>query len=203
MSAHPLLTHIARYATLPPEDEARLLAIAREVRVRRRQFLTQPGAVCRHRSYILEGAFRVFHVDKDGKEHTVKIGVEDWWVSDFYSYVTREPSTHYVEALEDGRVLQFAYEDIEGLCAESHALSEYFRKTTERAFAYARRRVVTTIRDTAEGRYEAYLRKYPEIAARVPQYVLASYLGMTPEFLSRIRRRRSAPDRETGYAYGR
>ena len=191
-AAHPLTRHIERYVQLTPNEREQLFAVARAVRVRRRQLITQPGAICRHRTYILEGAFRVFHVDDQGKELTVKFGVEDWWVSDFYSYVYQEPAEHYIEALEDARVLQFEYHDIEPLISGSLALSEYFRLTTERAFAHARRRVISQNRDTAEQRYDAFLRKYPQVASRLPQYVLASYLGMTPEFLSRVRKRRAS-----------
>ena len=138
---------------------------------------------------MVKGAFRVYHLDDDGKEHTVSIGVEDWFVSDFYSYVTQTPATHYAEAIEDSTIFQMRYEDIEQLCGEIHALSEYFRLTTERAFAFSRRRVISNISKSAEERYFEYINKYPNIANRVPQYVLASYLGISPEFLSKIRSR--------------
>ena len=186
-----LLNNISRYVTLSEEEQNRLTSIIKKVNVRKKQFIIQPGLVCRSRSYILEGAFKVYYLDDKGKEHTVSIGVEDWFVTDFYSYINQVPAMNYAEAIEDAVILQMSYEDIEPLCKEIHALSEYFRLTTEKAFAFSRRRVISNISKTAEQRYDEYLEKYPNIVHRVPQYVLASYLGMSPEFLSKIRKQKS------------
>lgn len=187
----PLLDNIARYVTLTEAEVNRLTAIIRTTHVKKRQFIIQPGYVAQHRNYIVKGAFRVYHLDDNGKEHTVSIGIEDWFVSDFFSYIHQQPATSFAEALEDAVIFQLRYEDIEPLCREIHALSEYFRRTTEKAFAYSRRRVISNISKNAEERYLEYLEKYPQIVSRVPQYVLASYLGMSPEFLSKIRARPS------------
>ena len=136
----------------------------------------------------MKGAFRSYIIDDEGKEHTVQIALEDWFVSDFYSYITQTPATLFVEALEDSTILQMTYDDIEGLCKEIHALSEYFRITTERAFAFSRKRALSNLSLTAEERYLELLNRYPNMIKRVPQKVIASYLGFTPEFLSKIRR---------------
>lgn len=185
----PLLDNIGRYVTLSENEKNEILSILTVKHVKRRQFIIQPGFTCHHRTYILKGAFRVFHLDQHGKEHTVSIGIEDWFVTDFYSYISQEPATNHAEALEDSIILQMHYNDIEPLCKKIHALSEYFRLTTEKAFAYSRKRVISSISKTAEERYIEYADRYPQIVNRVPQYVLASYLGMTPEFLSKIRAR--------------
>ena len=141
-----------------------------------------------YRNYVLKGAFRSFFVDAEGKEHTVQIAVEDWFISDFYSYITQTPCTLFVEALESSIILQMQYQEIESLCAEIHALSEYFRITTERAFAFSRNRALSNLSKSAEERYLELLERYPNIVQRVPQKIVASYLGMTPEFLSKIRK---------------
>ncbi len=173
--------------TLTPEEEQRLISIVEVKRIRRRQFLDQPGFVSQFRNYIQEGSFRSYFISDEGKEHTVQIAMEDWFVSDFYSYVTRTPATLFVEAMENSVILQMNYDDIEGLCREIHALSEYFRITTERAFAFSRMRALSNLSKTAEERYLELLGRYPNMVERVPQKVIASYLGMTPEFLSKIR----------------
>lgn len=184
----PLLNNIKRHVTLSHDEEKELISIITVSRIKKRQFIIQPGFICHSRTYIVEGAFRVFHLDDDGKEHTVSIGIEDWYVTDFYSYITQSPATNYAEALEDSLIFQMKYEEIENLCKKIHGLSEYFRLTTEKAFAYSRRRVISNISLTAKEKYDAYLSKYPNIANRVPQYVLASYLGISAEFLSKIRK---------------
>ena len=192
MSAYSsILNNISRYVVLSTEEQQRLTSIIKTSEVKKKQYIIQHDLVCHSRSYIVKGAFKVYYLDDSGKEHTVSIGVEDWFVTDFYSYINQTPAMNYAEALEDSIIMQMSNEEIEPLCKEMHALSEYFRLTTEKAFAFSRRRVISNISKTAEERFDEYLEKYPHIVNRVPQYVLASYLGMTPEFLSKIRKHKS------------
>lgn len=186
-----ILNNIRRFVDFLPEEEDQLISIIRTTRIKKRQFLDQPGFVSAYRNYVVKGAFRSFFVDQDGKDHTIQIAIEDWFVSDFYSYITQTPATLYVEALEDSIIFQMKYDDIENLCAQSHHLSEYFRVTTERAFAYSRKRALSNLSKTAEERYLEFLERYPGTAQRVPQKVIASYLGISAEFLSKIRSRLS------------
>lgn len=184
-----LLSNIGRYVSLTDSEIQKLSAIVKESKIKKSQFIDQPGYTCGYRNYVVEGAFRSFFVDQDGKDHTVQIAIEDWFVSDFYSYITQTPATLFVEALEDSLILQMRHEDIEPLCGEIHALSEYFRITTERAFAFSRKRALSNISKPAEERYLELLDRYPNIIQRVPQRIIASYLGMSAEFLSKIRKR--------------
>ncbi|WP_430905782.1 Crp/Fnr family transcriptional regulator [Maribacter sp. 2-571] len=184
-----ILENIARYVSLSLAEKEKLVAIIRTTKIKKRQFIDQPGYVCNYRNYVVQGAFRSYYIDGDGKEHTVQIAIEDWFVSDFYSYITQTPATLYVEALEDSTIFQMTYQDIEGLCKEVHALSEYFRTSTERAFAFSRKRALSNLSLTAEEKYLELLQRYPNIVRRVPQKVIASYLGMTPEFMSKIRKK--------------
>ncbi|WP_299618234.1 Crp/Fnr family transcriptional regulator [uncultured Tenacibaculum sp.] len=185
-----ILKNIARYVELTEEEKEQFTSIIKVSRIKKRQFVIQPGYVCEYRNYIVKGAFRVFYLDDKGKEHTVSIGIEDWYFTDFYSYINQLPAAHFAEALEDSVILQLKYEDIEGLCAKTHGLSEYFRRITEKAFASSRSRVISNNSKTSEERYLEYAKKYPQIVNRVPQYVIASYLGISAEFLSKIRARR-------------
>ncbi len=183
----PILANIRRFVDLSDEEADQLMGIIKTTRFRKRQFLDQPGFVSNNRNYILKGAFRSYFIDQEGKDHTVQIAIEDWFVSDFYSYITRTPATLFVEALENSVLLQMRFEDIEKLCKECHNLSEYFRITTERAFAFSRMRALSNLSKTAEERYLEFNEMYPGIVQRVPQKIVASYLGMSPEFLSKIR----------------
>ncbi len=184
-----ILDHIAKFVELSDSEIAEFTAILKTTRVKKRQFIIQPGFVSEYRNYIVEGAVRVFYLDDVGKEHTVSIGVEDWFFTDFPSYLNRTPAEYYAEALEDSIIIQMKYDDVEALCARIHALCQYFRLYVESALSYSNQRVITNISKTSEERYWEYVNKYPQIANRVPQYVLASYLGISPESISRIRKR--------------
>lgn len=182
-----ILSNIRRYVDFPEDEVEQLTAIIRTTRVKKRQFIDQPGFVSSYRNYVVKGAFRSFFVDTEGKEHTVQIAIEDWFVSDFYSYITQTPATLFVEALEDSILFQMKYEDIEGLCSKNHKISEYFRITTERAFAFSRKRMLSNLSKTADERYREFTQQYQDISQRVPLKIIASYLGISPEFLSKIR----------------
>ena len=184
-----LLSNIRRYVSFSEQDAQRLSEIVQVKKIKKRQFLDQPGFISRYRNYVAQGAFRSYFVDEEGKEHTVQIAIDDWFVSDFYSYITQTPATLFVEALEDSVILQMEYEAVEQLCHNMHSLSEYFRISTEKAFAFSRNRALSNLSKTAEERYIEFLERYPTIIDRVPQYIVASYLGMSAEFLSKIRTR--------------
>lgn len=185
-----LLANINRYVQFEDHEQSELKAIISLKRTKKRQFIDQPGFISNYRNYVVKGTFRSFFLDNQGKEHTIQIAIEDWFISDFYSYITQTPATLFVEALDDSIILQMPYDDIEKLCGKIHNLSEYFRISTEKAFAFSRNRALSNISMSAEERYKEYSDKYPEIIKRVPQKYIASYLGMSAEFLSKIRARR-------------
>ncbi|MEO7692998.1 MAG: Crp/Fnr family transcriptional regulator [Chryseolinea sp.] len=186
-----LLHNIRRVVDLTAETEQQLISILQTSTIKKRQFIDQPGFISMYRNYVVKGAFRSFLMDAHGKEHTVHIAVEDWFASDFYSYVSATPATLFVEALEDSIIIKMKHDDIEDLCKRNHIISEYFRITTEWAFAFSRKRALSILSKKAEDRYVDFLTQYPGISKRVPQKVIASYLGITPEFLSKLRKDRS------------
>ncbi len=184
-----LLDNIAKYVELSDNEIEQFMSILKTKRIKKRQFVIQPGFLSDYQNYIVEGAVRVFYLDDTGKEHTVIIGIEDWFFSDFYSYINRTPAEYFAEALEDSFIIQMKHDDIEELCSKILPLCQYFRKLTEKALSFSHRRTISHISKTSEERYWEYVNKYPQIANRVPQYVLGSYLGISPESISRIRSR--------------
>ncbi|MEM9679915.1 MAG: Crp/Fnr family transcriptional regulator, partial [Bacteroidota bacterium] len=137
----------------------------------------------------LSGALRSYFVNYDGDEHTIQFAVEDWFISDFNSYIHQTPADLFVEALEDSVIQQFSYDDVEALCLRRPKFERYFRLVSQRAFAFSQRRVLSNIGKSAEERYLEFNNRYPNIVQRVPQYTLASYLGISAEFLSKIRKK--------------
>ena len=184
-----ILNNIKRYVSLNEEDEKQFIAIVITTNIKRRQFIVQPNFTCSHQTYVFKGAFRSYFVNDEGMEHTIQFAIEDWFISDFNSYVNQSPASLFVEALEDSTVQQIAYEDVENLCDKNPKFERFFRLVAQKSFAYSQRRVLSNLGKSAEERYIEFLNLYPAIVQRVPQYVLASYLGMSAEFLSKIRKR--------------
>jgi len=184
-----ILNNIKRYVDLNDEDEKQFIAIIRKTRVKKRQFIVQPGFVCSHQTYVVKGALRVYFVNKEGQEHTLQFAIDDWFASDHYSYINQTPASIYIEALEDTHIQQIEFNDVERLCLRNQKFERFFRMVAQKSFAYAQRRILSNLDKTAEERYLEFTLMYPDIVQKVPQYALASYLGMTPEFLSKIRKK--------------
>jgi len=185
----PILNNIKKYVQLNGDDEKQFVSIIRERRIKKRQFIVQPGFVCTHQTYVVNGAFRSYFADNKGDEHTIQFAIDDWFISDFNSYITQTPASLFIEALEDSTVQQIEYNDVENLCSVNPKFERFFRIVAQRSFAFAQRRILSNLGKTAEERYLEFQSMYPGIVQRVPQYALASYLGMTPEFLSKIRKK--------------
>ncbi|MDC8004657.1 Crp/Fnr family transcriptional regulator [Aureisphaera galaxeae] len=189
MNPNPILNNIKRYVSLTPEDEQDFIVILEQKQISRKEFVVQPGQVCHHQTYVFKGALRSYFMDPEGQEHTIQFAIEDWFISDFNSYISQTPAMLYVEALEPTVVQQIEYHKVEALCRRNPKFERYFRVVAQKAFAYAQRRVLSNLEHTAEDRFRMFNTMYPEIVQRVPQYALASYLGMSAEFLSKVRKR--------------
>ena len=184
-----ILNNIKKYIALTEDDEQQFIAIIRQTYIKKRQFIVQPGFICSHQTYVVKGAFRSYFVNDEGIEHTIQFAVDDWFISDFNSYISQTPASLFIEALEDSIIHQIEYHAVENLCSLNPKFEYFFRIVAQKAFAFSQRRVLSNLKNTAEERYLEFLNMYPTITQRVPQYALASYLGMTPEFLSKIRKK--------------
>lgn len=186
-----LAEHIQKRIRLTEVETNEILSCFKLVKVRRRQFIIQPGFIAHHKNYVLKGAFRAYVVDDTGQDHTIQVSIEDWWISDYNSYVFQKPATMFVEALEESVILQIHYDDETRLKQEHHNFETFFRIMAERSMAHMQRRIITNLTKNAEERYKEFEAQYPEIVQRIPQYALASYLGMSTEYLSRLRNKRT------------
>jgi len=184
-----IVNNIKRYVSLTEEDERAFTSIVRTTSVKKRQFIVQPNFVCSHQTYVLKGALRAYFVTDEGIDHTTQFAIEDWFISDFNSYIHQEPASLFVEALEDSIVQQMAYADVEQLCDNNPKFEKFFRLVAQKSFAFSQRRILSNLGKSAEERYLEFISLYPDIVQKVPQYALASYLGMSAEFLSKIRKR--------------
>lgn len=187
MTSKPLLDYVNRYVQLSADEETMLLSKISHRNYLKGQFIAQQGDVCKYESFILSGCLKIFLVDQEGQEHIVMFGVEGWWAADFDSFITKKPSVFNIQCLENTAVIQFTYEELELLYTEIPKLERLFRIIFQRALVVAERRIVESFYLTAKEKYLKFRERYPDLEQRVPQYMIASYLGVTKEFLSKIR----------------
>jgi CRP-like cAMP-binding protein len=184
-----LIDHINKFVELNEDEIALLTSSFKQRRLKKRQFLLNIGDVERVESFITKGCLKTYFIDAKGEEHIVQFGVENWWIGDMYSFLTETPSIYNIEVLEDCELLQIDKETLDRLYIQIPKLERYFRLLIQNAYIASTRRILGTMSKPAEERYLEFLKKFPDIEQRIPQYMVASYLGITPEFLSRIRRK--------------
>lgn len=163
-------------------------------KIERRQFLLQDGNVCRHLAFVNSGCLREYTVDHKGDEHIIQFAIEDWWISDLNSFLSGLPSTHNIDALQDSDVLLLDKSARESLFGSVPKIERFFRLLLEANYIATHKRINESLSASAEERYLQFIKTYPNLVERVPQSQIASYLGITPQSLSRIRKELSAKD---------
>lgn len=191
MSKDQLIDYVKKFVSLDDIETELFISCFEEIKVKKRQFIVQPNFTNKYRAFVIKGAFRTYAVTDDGQDHTIQFAVENWWISDFNSYIYQHPATLFIVALEDSIILQIEYGKEQELKKANHKFETFFRIMAEKGLAFEHRRILFNLTHSAEARYENFLLNFPNFVQRVPQYALASYLGMTTEFLSRIRNKRT------------
>lgn len=188
MQSIPLFNNLNRYSDFSEADLSLIgNALSRRL-VKKKRTLVDEGDICRYIYFIEKGALRSFSTDHDGTEHVMQLSIEDHWIADLSSFITQTPGNLTVEAIEDSEVLILPYSAVEQLSASIPALETYFRKLYQRAYVNMQQRHNFVQSKPAKERYEILIRNNPQFAARIPLIHIASYLGITAESLSRIRK---------------
>lgn len=187
-----IISYVDKFVKLSAQEGENLLSAFQKILIKKKQLIIQPDFPAPYRYYVLQGSMRAYVVAENGQEHTISFAIEDWWITDYNSYLYQQPATMFVTALEDTVALRLSYIQEQQLKAQNPKFETFFRIIAERGLAYQQRRIITNLTKTAEERYEDFLDKYPLLARRVPQYTLASFLGMTTEYLSKLRKRRGS-----------
>lgn len=173
--------------TLTPEQVTMVEQVCRLKKLRRRQYLLQEGDVWHYNAFVSKGLVRTFRVDEKGVEHIFQFSPENWWAGDRQSYLYEEPAKFNIEALEDTEVILIPKGDFERLLEAIPAYNTFQRNLLERSFVVLQNRIHMGNSYTAEEKYNEFIKAYPDIINRVPQHMIASYVGVSPETLSRIR----------------
>lgn len=182
-----ILGNLSRFIQLSPKETEIFTASIKVRHLRRRQYLLQPGDVMRYECFVTEGCLRQYYIDDKGQEHTLNFAFEDWWAGDMYSFLSGQPSKYNLEALEDSTVLLIERQRLEALYDEIPQLNRFYRILLQNAYITMSERINQTLAMTAEERYRSFLQRYPHFEQRLSLKHIASYLGITPESLSRIR----------------
>lgn len=154
---------------------------------RKRQYILQEGDVSRWETYVVSGLTRTYEIDDKGQEHVIQFGPEDWWVGDMFSFLTETPTRFNIDCLENTLVLQISKPDLDLLYQQVPATERHFRIMIQNAYIASTNRISSSLQKTAPERYNEFITCYPHIDQRVPNHQIASYLGITPQSLSRIR----------------
>ncbi len=189
-----LVDHIEKkvHLTEPEKELIRPLFMARKLR--KKQYLLQASEVCTHLTFVAKGLLRSYNVDDKGNEHINQFAWEGWWISDFYSFLTQEEALFNIDAMEETEVLMISRHDYEELTLKVPAMDRYFRILYQNSLVTKDRRLMSSTTHTAEEKYLQFAKRYAPILGRIPQHLIASYLGLAPETISRIRRKRMTKD---------
>lgn len=183
-----LIKHFNNYFPLTVEEVTALSKFCKDHLIKRRAFLLRQGEVCRHFSFVVSGCCKMYAVDQAGKEHNLEFAAENNWITDLSSFYSEEPSRLNIEAIEPTRVLQIKHDDVIKLYTDYPKFDHNFRVIVEQRYIELQNRVLQNISSSAEERYEYFLKQYANLATRLPNSQIASYIGITPEFLSMIRK---------------
>ena len=187
LTVQPLIEYFKNYLPLDEEEQQLLEARVTQRKIKRRQMILQEGFTCKHYSFVVEGCFRMYGVDNKGVEHNIEFAAENNWIADIGSFHSGRQSKLFIEAIEPSLILQIEKQDLYFLYVSIPKLDRIFKVIIENKFVELQNHVLQNISSTAQQRYLSFLEQYPKLALRLPNTQIASYLGITPEFLSKIR----------------
>ena len=182
-----LLEHIQKFITLEPSEIDILESSLDITKIKKKQHVLQEGQICTTMYFITKGCFRQYIINDKGTEQTLQFGIESWWITDYLSYHNHTPSNFYIQALENSEVIAIEKTVLESLLIQIPKLERYFRIVSQKTFGAAQMRIKFLFTMSAEERYHHFSNLNPDFVQRVPQYMLASYLDFSAEFMSKIR----------------
>ncbi|MFX1706349.1 Crp/Fnr family transcriptional regulator [Chitinophaga sp. CC14] len=191
ISLAPLLKYFNDLIPLNSMERELIVARFQPRLYRKRQYVHQEGDICSQLSFVIRGCLRMYKVDEKGNTHILQFAAENKWINDLGSFHSRKASELNIDALEDTMVLQISYDNLISLYIEAPKFDRIFRVLTENSFITLQKRLLQNLSSSAEDHYNSFLEVYPDLSNRLPQTQIASFLGITPEFLSRLRSKRT------------
>lgn len=190
-SVEPLLNYFDRLIPLNKEEKVLVTRKFRPRLYRKKQYALQDGNVCMQMNFVVRGCLRMYKIDDKGGTHILQFAAENNWITDLGSFYSEKPSELTIDALEDTMVLKIGHDDLIALYTDAPKFHRIFRVLIENSYVSLQKRLLLTISSTAEDRYQYFMDTYPHLVNRLSQIQIASFLGITAEFLSRLRNKRS------------
>ena len=186
MELHPLKTHIDEIVPLTNEEFDYVLSHFTAVNKRKHQFIVQEGELANKEFWVIKGCLKSYFFDDTGKEHILQFAMENWWVTDYDAFINQTTANISVDCIEDCELLYITYQNREKLTAEMHQMERFWAKKTKLGYIALQNRVLSLLKNTANERYNSLFKQYPHLFQRVPKKMIASYLGVSRETLSRL-----------------
>lgn len=196
INPQPIIDNISKHITLDEEERAFFVSLLTHKKVKLRQRLLNEGDICRHSTFVINGCLRGYTIDQNGFEHILSFAPSDWWIADMYSLLSQKPGLLTIEALSDTEVFLLAKTDQERLYEAIPKFERFFRLITEKSLVANQQRLIDNLSLSAEERYNKFCTVYPDLIFTIPQKQVASYIGVTPEFLSKMKARINSKRKE-------
>lgn len=181
-----LRKHIEEVVELTDEEFDFIQSHFGHIQKRKHQYLVQEGDIVDKEYWVVKGCVKSYFLDDDGKEHILRFGMENWWITDYESFVKRTPSRMSIDCLEDTDLLYITYENREKLTSQMHKMERFWAKKSKNGTVAMQNRILSLLKNSAKERYDLLLEEYPSLFQRVPKKLIAAYLGVSRETLSRL-----------------
>lgn len=184
------ISHIRRYIEIDDLAAAQLMKYVTPLKLKRKEYLLEAGQICHSLYFVEKGCVKMFFVDEKLKEQITQFAMENWWIADHFSFLDNKPSTYFIQTIEKSEILQISNLSFEAMLQELPQLERYFRIIMQKAVAANQLRSKLVYEMSKEEFYQHFATSFPEFVQRVPQYMIASYLGLTPQYVSELRKKK-------------
>jgi len=191
MALENLLVHIRKFVSLSEEEEEILSPYLKEKSLKKKDYLLKEGQICMANHFVAKGCLRMFYITEEGNEQMIQFAIDNWWMTDYMSFDSQKPSQFNIQAVENSEIIFLEKKTLEELFTKLPKLERYFRIIVQKAYAASVMRLRYIFTQSGEERFHHFNKSFPEFVQRVPQYMLASYLGFSAEFLSKIRAKKT------------
>ncbi|TKC08820.1 Crp/Fnr family transcriptional regulator [Pedobacter frigoris] len=183
------VSHLKKYISLTDDEVVLLLSSVKPLDIKKKDFLIKEGQICKANYFVEQGLLRMFFINNKGIEQTTQFALENWWIADYMSLITQNNSHFYIQAVETSTIIAVEHHKQDELLKQIPQLERYFMLMMQRAYAAAQMRVKYFHVYSKEENYRQFVSLFPDFVQRIPQYMLASYLGLTPEYVSELRKK--------------